>query len=60
MGRQGSLTRSWLLQMIAVLLVNKTTRSISIKVGIKHLWVKGFQISSNKGPGPFQNKDNCR
>jgi hypothetical protein len=30
----------------------------SIKLGTNYPWVKGIQISSNKGPGPLQSGDN--
>ena len=30
----------------------------SIKLGTNYPWVKGIQVYSNKGPGPFQRGDN--
>jgi hypothetical protein len=30
----------------------------SIKLNTHYPWVKGIQVSSNKGPGPFQRGDN--
>jgi hypothetical protein len=37
---------------------SRTSRPISIKLGINHLWVKGILNCSNKGPGPLQRGDN--
>jgi hypothetical protein len=37
---------------------SRTSRPISIKLGINHPWVKGILNYSNKGPGPFQRGDN--
>ena len=37
---------------------SKTTRPISTKLSIKHPWVKGIQISLNKGLDPFSRGDN--
>ena len=37
---------------------SKTTEPISTKLGTKHPWVKGIQISSKKGPRPFPRGDN--
>jgi hypothetical protein len=36
----------------------RTSRPISIKLGINHPWVKGTQSCANQGPGPFQRGDN--
>jgi hypothetical protein len=38
----------------------RTSRPISIKLGINHLWVNGILNSSNKGPGPFQRGNNYK
>jgi hypothetical protein len=35
-----------------------TSRSISIKLGKNHPWVKGILNCSNKGPGPLQKGNN--
>jgi hypothetical protein len=32
----------------------RTSRPISIKLGINHPWVKGILNCSNKGPSPLQ------
>jgi hypothetical protein len=37
---------------------SRTSRSISIKLDTKHLWVKGILNSSNKGSGLFERGDN--
>jgi hypothetical protein len=37
---------------------SRTSRLISIKVGINHPWVKGILNCSNKGPVPLQRGDN--
>jgi hypothetical protein len=37
---------------------SRTSRPISIKLGINHPWVNGILNSSNKGPGPLQRKEN--
>jgi hypothetical protein len=37
---------------------SRTSRPNSIKLGTNYPWVKGIQISSNKGPGPLQRGDN--
>jgi hypothetical protein len=37
---------------------SKTSRPISIKLGMNHPWVKGILNCSNKGPGPFQRGGN--
>jgi hypothetical protein len=37
---------------------SRTSRPISIKLGINHPWVKGILNCSNKGSGPFQRGDN--
>ena len=34
------------------------TGPISTKLGTKHLWVKGIQVSSNEEPHPFPRGDN--
>ena len=39
---------------------SRTTGSISTKLGTKHLWVKGIQVSSNEGPRPFPRVDNYK
>jgi hypothetical protein len=39
---------------------SRTSRPISIKVGINHPWVKGFLNGSNKGPDPLQKGDNLK
>jgi hypothetical protein len=38
----------------------RTSRPISIKLGINHPWVKGIMNCSNKGPGPLQRGDNLK
>ena len=35
------------------ILVSRTTVPISTKLGTKHPWVKGIQVSSNEGPPPI-------
>jgi hypothetical protein len=37
---------------------SRTSRPISIKLGMNLPWVKGILNCSNKGPGPFQRGDN--
>jgi hypothetical protein len=37
---------------------SRTSRPITIKLGINHPWVKGILKCSNKGPGPLQRGDN--
>jgi hypothetical protein len=37
---------------------SRTSRPISIKLGINHPWVNGILNSLNKGPGPLQRGDN--
>jgi hypothetical protein len=37
---------------------SRTSRSISIKLGTNHRWVKGILNYSNKGAGPLQRVDN--
>jgi hypothetical protein len=37
---------------------SRTSRPISIKLGINHPWVQGILNCPNKGPGPLQRKDN--
>jgi hypothetical protein len=37
---------------------SRTSRPISIKLGINHPWVQGILNCSNKGPGPLQRGDN--
>jgi hypothetical protein len=37
-----------------------TSRPISIKLCIKHPWVKGILNCSNKGPGSLQRVDNLK
>jgi hypothetical protein len=41
-----------------VCIEKKSSRPISIKLGINHPWVKGILICSNKGTGPLQRGDN--
>jgi hypothetical protein len=36
---------------------SRTSWPISIKLGTNHLWVKGIQNCTNKGPGPLQRED---
>jgi hypothetical protein len=37
---------------------SRTSRPKSIKLGTNHSWVKGLQVCSIKGQGPFQRGDN--
>jgi hypothetical protein len=37
---------------------SRTSRPISIELGMNHPWVKGILNCSNRGPGPFQMGDN--
>jgi hypothetical protein len=37
---------------------SRTSRPITIKLGINDPWVKGTLNCSNKGPGPLQRGDN--
>jgi hypothetical protein len=37
---------------------SRTSRSISIKLGTNHPWVKGILNCSNEGPSPLQMEDN--
>jgi hypothetical protein len=37
---------------------SRTSRPISIKLGINHPWVKGILNCLNKRPGPFRRGDN--
>jgi hypothetical protein len=37
---------------------SRTSKPISIKLGINYLWVKRILNWLNKGPGPFQRGDN--
>jgi hypothetical protein len=37
---------------------SRTSRPISIKLGINHPWVKGIQNCTNQRLGPFQRGDN--
>jgi hypothetical protein len=37
---------------------SRTSRPISLKLGINHPWVKGIVNCSNKGPGPLQRGNN--
>jgi hypothetical protein len=39
---------------------SRTSLPNSIKLGTHYPWVKGIQVCSNKGPGPFQRGDNCK
>jgi hypothetical protein len=39
---------------------SRTSRPISINVGTNHPWVKGILNCWNKGPGPFQRRDNSK
>jgi hypothetical protein len=39
---------------------SRTSKPISIKLGINHSWVKGILNCSNKGPGPLQRGDNLK
>jgi hypothetical protein len=36
----------------------RTSRPITIKLGINHSWIKEILNCSNKGPGPLQRGDN--
>jgi hypothetical protein len=36
----------------------RTSKPNSIKLGTNYPWVKGIQVSSNKGPSPLQRGDN--
>jgi hypothetical protein len=36
---------------------SRTSRPISVKLGINHFWVKGILNCSNKGPDPLQRGD---
>jgi hypothetical protein len=37
---------------------SRTSRPITIKLGINHPWVQGILNCSNKGPGPLKRGDN--
>jgi hypothetical protein len=37
---------------------SRTSRPISIKLGINHTWVQKILNWSNKGPGPLERGDN--
>jgi hypothetical protein len=37
---------------------SRTSKPISIKLGINHSWVKEILNCSNNGPGPLQRGDN--
>jgi hypothetical protein len=39
---------------------SRTSKPISIKLGINHIWVKGILNYSNKGPGLLQRGDNLK
>jgi hypothetical protein len=39
---------------------SRTSRPISIKLGITHPRIKGILNCSNKGPGPLQRGDNLK
>jgi hypothetical protein len=39
---------------------SRTSRPISINLGINYPWVKGILNCSNKGPGPLQRGDNLK
>ena len=39
---------------------SRTSRPISIKLGISHPWVKEILNCSNKGPGPLQRGGNYK
>jgi hypothetical protein len=39
---------------------SRTSRPISIKLGINHPWVQGILNCSNKGSGPLQRGDNLK
>jgi hypothetical protein len=39
---------------------SRTSRPISIKLGINHPWVKRILNCSYKGPGPVQRGDNLK
>jgi hypothetical protein len=39
---------------------SRTSRPISIKLGIHHPWVKGILNCTNKGPGLLQRGDNLK
>jgi hypothetical protein len=40
--------------ILKIIFFSRTSRTISIKLGINHPWVKGILNCSNKGPGPLQ------
>jgi hypothetical protein len=44
--------------LILTKIFSRTSRPISIKLGINHRWVKGILNCLNKGPGPLQRGDN--
>jgi hypothetical protein len=46
--------------MLKKIFFSRTSRPISIKLGINHPWVKGILNYSNKGPGPFQRGYNLK
>jgi hypothetical protein len=37
---------------------SRTRGPISFKLSANYPWIKGIQVSSNNGPGPFQRGDN--
>jgi hypothetical protein len=39
-------------------LFSGTSKANSVKLGTNYPWVKGNQVCSNKGPGPFERGDN--
>jgi hypothetical protein len=44
--------------MLKKIFFSRTSRPITIKLGINHPWVQGIRNCSNKGPGPLQRGDN--
>jgi hypothetical protein len=36
----------------------RTSKPNSVKLGTNYPWMKGIQVSSNKGTGPLQRRDN--
>jgi hypothetical protein len=45
---------------IGKILFSRTSKPISIKIGMNHPWVKGILHSSKKGLGPLQMGDNLK
>jgi hypothetical protein len=52
--RRGTVGKTIFTYVYIEKIFSRTSKTITIKLGINHPWVQGILNCSNKGPGPLQ------